>query len=282
MTRAIILPDDQEAAADPAAKQVLETARSEITARPPDSNEGSHEFNVGTEMAARQTLERERAATEAPQTDAGADDADVPPEFRGKSKAELVSEYRRLHSEIGRQGSELGEWRRQAPLLAAAPVPPTPATPNDSSEPVDEVEFFAQPAKAIEKAISQHPILKSLKTAAVEALQTKSSEQFSKEFPEAEKTMADPEFRQWVSTSKIRTGLLLQAHQDYDLDAAREVFGNWQALRGGSANGAKQPAKTRVYRRRDVQALMETDPARYQEMEPEIRRAYAEKRIRDI
>jgi hypothetical protein len=36
----------------------------------------------------------------------------------------------------------------------------------------------------------------------------------------------------------------------------------------------------KIYRRADIIELMKTDPRRYQSMEPEIRKAYMEKRVR--
>ena len=52
-----------------------------------------------------------------------------------------------------------------------------------------------------------------------------------------------------------------------------------KASTGGAKGSSETPSK-KIYRRADIIELMKTDPRRYQSMEPEIRRAYAEKRVR--
>jgi len=49
----------------------------------------------------------------------------------------------------------------------------------------------------------------------------------------------------------------------------------------GSARSNPDSAKTRkIYRRRDIIELMNRDPKRYEALQPEIMRAYAEGRVK--
>lgn len=175
------------------------------------------------------------------------DEDDVPEQFRGKSKKDIVKMYQDAHQVIGRQGSELGELRQKADFAIKAslealrgrkteePAKPaaTPATP------VDESAFFAKPYEAVSQAIADHPVIKEIREtlgrAAADQATSRASaatEQFNRTHPDAPEILRDPEFRQWVAASPIRRTLLQRAHQSYDFHAGDEVFSTWKALRG--------------------------------------------------
>lgn len=199
-----------------------------------------------------------------PAAPAAADDeADLPPEFKGKSKKDIVKMYRDAHQVIGRQGSELGELRQKADFAIKASLealrgrkvddgkPAAPAAPA-APEQVDESAFFAKPHEAVSKAIENHPLIKEIREtlgrgAAEQAASraTAATEQFNRTHPDAPQILQDPEFRQWVAASPIRRSLLQRAHQAYDFHAGDEVFSTWKALRGVKQSASKageQPA----------------------------------------
>lgn len=259
MNSVVILPDDGEAAADPRARQVLEEARLEMAERMPDYNESrySGEFNAGIDF------QRQHQKVEAPAQPerAPATEETTSPAPRGKSAVDTAD----------------GESSRQTQSWPSEAIREFASQPSEEPEPIDEIEFFKNPAEAVAKAVSQHPVVSSLKNAIAATYQRKASEEFAREFPKATETLSDPSFQNWVDSSSIRRELLTRAHREYDLDAARHVFSSWDALRG-----AKQNNKVRVYRRSDVQRLRESDPARYEELEPTITLAYKQGRVRDI
>ena len=114
--------------------------------------------------------------------------------------------------------------------------------------------------------------------------------------------LQDEKFVEWVNGSAMRSRLLKQADQQYDIDAADELFSNWkerQQLLGttaeaeksqrkqqvkaaatGSASGSGEKASRKIYRRADIINLMRTDPNRYQAMSEEILKAYSEGRVK--
>jgi len=281
MSRAVILPDAE--AGDANAVELLAQAKAEVFEREPDVNEASVEFNEGTIDAARQAeteASQASAAQEKPQPPAA--DANLPPELRGMSAAQIAQEYRKLHADIGRQGSELGALRRHVALAEqiGSRAPAAAAEKIDRSDGGDGVEFFVDPKAAISRAVEQHPVLQSLKSAIIETKQRKSSAAFQAEFPGAADTMADPAFQQWVGASKVRTDLIQRAHQQYDLDSAREIFGTWDALRPPAAKPAPAPSLKTIYRRAQVQQLMLDDPEKYAQLEPAISLAYSQGRVR--
>lgn len=185
----------------------------------------------------------------APAAPAPAEEDDLPADLRGKSPKELAKMYREAQSVIGRQGSELGEYRKrfdrvleasfarqQAPVAPAAPA--APAAPVE----IDESEFFRQPRETISKAIENHPIIQEIKRTLGQSAadsQTQravaNAEKFHTAHPDAGDIMADPDFQRWVGASRVRTALLSRADKQFDFDAGDEVFGTWKALKGKAA-----------------------------------------------
>jgi hypothetical protein len=186
------------------------------------------------------------AVVAAPAAAAEADD--VPAELKGKTPAELAKMYREAQSLIGRQGSELGDLRRRADqfihanLAAMAKAKEAPAAaPAAAAAPaqMDEAEFFRAPQEAIARAIESSPVIKQIRETLGKAAEetaisraTAATERFNGAHPDAGAILQDPEFRQWVQASRVRTDLLRRAHQHYDFDAGDEVFGTWKALKG--------------------------------------------------
>ena len=48
----------------------------------------------------------------------------------------------------------------------------------------------------------------------------------------------------------------------------------------GSANGSAEQSNKKVYRRADIIKLMQTDPDRYEALQPELMQAYSDGRVR--
>lgn len=197
------------------------------------------------------------AAVAAPAA-ADAGEEDVPVALRGKSTKDLAKMYTDAQSLIGRQGTELGELRRRADqaihtsLAALAKARDgAPAAPAAAAVPatVDEADFFRAPSEAVAKAIESSPIIKEIretlgKAAEAQAIgrATAATDRFNTAHPDAGTILNDPEFRQWVQASPVRTELLRRAHQRYDFDAGDEVFGTWKALKGAAKPAAAAAA----------------------------------------
>lgn len=187
------------------------------------------------------------------------EDDELPEALRGKSPKEIARLYRDAQQHIGRQASEMGELRKAADLALrttatlaarqAAPAPAAaPAAPAAPATP-DEVEFFKTPAEAVAKMIANHPAIKRIEetlgnTAKNQAVEraTRATERFNSAHPDAATILQDPEFRQWVGASRVRSALLNRAHHQFDFDAGDEVFGTWKALKGIGRPGAAAPA----------------------------------------
>ena len=114
--------------------------------------------------------------------------------------------------------------------------------------------------------------------------------------------MKDPKFAEWIKASKVRTKLFVEADQQFDAEAADELFSLWKerktvaqqtvqvekqarkqqikAANTGNARGSAEGSRKKVYRRADIIKLMKTDPERYQALSEEILRAYSEGRVK--
>ena len=86
--------------------------------------------------------------------------------------------------------------------------------------------------------------VRAAKAAAAQARATDATARFNDAHPDAQEILQDPQFQAWVDESKVRKGLLLRAHANYDVDAADEVFSTWKAIRGKQSTQAQDGANS--------------------------------------
>ena len=222
--------------------------------------------------------------------------ADVPPEYQGKTQAELIKMHQEAQSRLGTQGSEVGELRRIVDDFILK------QSETKAPEPAEEVDFFADPDKAVESKIANHPAIKEAQETTLRIRQEQAKQELINKHPDAQEIIQTPEFINWVKSDDIRMELLTRADQQYDSKAADNLFSQWKQIKQsseaavqnevearkdtvkrastGGAKGSTEAPSKKIYRRADIIELMKTDPRRYQSMEPEIRKAYMEKRVR--
>jgi hypothetical protein len=182
------------------------------------------------------------------------EEADLPEEYRGKTKKQIAEMHRNAHATIGRQGSELAKFRQLADAYLrrgiqhqtqAAQAGIQQPAQQPAVEPVDETAVFAKPLEAINKLIEQHPAVQEIKrtlgqteaNAAVKRA-TEAKARFDAAHPDAKTIVQDPEFRQWVQASPMRMKMLAAADRNYNFEAGDELFGTWKALRKVAAPAA--------------------------------------------
>ena len=236
--------------------------------------------------------------TEEPQIEETPQEDDIPDKYKGKSTAEIVRMHQEAEKLLGRQSSEVGELRSVVDSYIQTQLDTTPAT----QEPEEEIDFFSDPDKAVERAIKNHPSIKAAEQQTQQYKQQTAQSQLQQRHPDMQEILQDSKFVDWIKGSKIRTQLFAQADTQYDYEAADELFTNWKERQGvvaqtvanekasrkeavktastGGAKGSGETATKKVYRRSDIIKLMQTDPDRYLALSPEIERAYAEKRVR--
>lgn len=224
---------------------------------------------------------------------------DVPEKYRGKSAADLVRMHQEAESLAGRHSNEVGELRKVVDDFITKQT-----ELNGKTEEVDdEIDYFANPKEAISRAIEKHPSVLEAKQASKKMAITETRAALMERHPQMGEYFQDPKFAEWIQSSQTRTKRLRDANEKFDYEAADDIFTQWeerqelvkQAMQhesvsrkavtsaastgsvrssGGNTGGAK------IYRRMDIIKLMREDPVRYEKLSPEIRKAYAEGRVK--
>lgn len=241
------------------------------------------------------------AKAEAPAVDAAPAEEQLPEKYRGKSVAEIAKMHAEAEKLIVRQSQEVGEVRKLADSLIKQQMDKAAEQPRQVVE-EPEVDFFENPKEAIKRTVESSSTVKELKELQKQIKAQQTAQQLAQAHPDAFEIAQSEDFTEWVKASKVRMSLYSQANADYDFDAANELILNYKAQKGVTGtkpvatpvasqkealkaasvdtNGSNEGTSKKIYRRADIMRLMQTDPDRYQMMQPEILAAYAEKRVR--
>lgn len=226
----------------------------------------------------------------------------VPDKYNGKSLEDVVRMHQEAEKLLGRQSSEVGDLRKVVDSYITTQLD-TSVSPETASEPDEEVDFYSDPEKAIERAINNHPKVKAAEESTRAYKQQTSMASLQKSHPEIPEIVKDPKFAEWIQASTIRTRMFVQADQHYDMEAANELFSLWKDRSGvinqtlkSEKEGRQKAVKEgsngytrgnpdsslskKIYRRADIIKLMKTDPERYLALSDDIQKAYAEKRVK--
>lgn len=242
-------------------------------------------------------VETEEAVSEEVEVAAEPDTEELPQHYRGKTPAELIKMHQEAESRLGQQGEEVGKLRS---IVDDFILKQTKSNEPDEAE---EIDFFADPDKAVEHKIANHPTLKQLEQLGAQMQQSQTLSALQQKHPDLKEIAVSPEFQKWIMGSKVRQQLYEQANNQYNYDAADELFSTWKEIRNvtkqtveverkerkqalnaastGGASGSTEAPSKKIYRRADIIELMRTDPKRYQAMSNEIMQAYRENRVRN-
>ena len=221
----------------------------------------------------------------------------IPSKYEGKSLEDIMNMHQEAEKLIGRQAQEVGEVRKLADELLKQQLYKTEAP----TQIENEIDFFEDPKTAVRNAVDKHPDVLAAKQAAAQFKQMQSQGALQKKHPDFAEIVQDPEFTEWVKGSKLRMQMYTAADTSFDFESADELLSTFKQIRnvkttqtrtdGAEALKANMRAATvdtggsgetsrKVYRRADLIRLRMTDPARYETLEPEIRQAYAEGRVK--
>ena len=240
-------------------------------------------------------IQQEQQAEQPPQ-----EEPSVPEKYQGKSLEEVVQMHQEAEKLLGRQSSEVGELRKVVDDFITSQS--QQQAPQQYVEPEDDIDYFTDPQAAVNRAIENHPKIREAQEYSQQYKQQAALATLSSKHPDMQEILGDPKFAEWIKASKIRTQLFVQADQEYNADAADELFTLWKerktvtqqtaqvekqarkqqlkAANTGNARGSSEGGRKKVYRRADIIKLMKTDPERYQSLSEEIFQAYAEGRVK--
>jgi len=233
---------------------------------------------------------------------------EVPEKYRGKSLEDIVKMHQESEKLIGRQAQEVGESRKLLDQFIKQQLEQKHDTQQPSK--AQEIDWFEDPAKAVNQAVENNPILKQLQEQQAQQAQVVAQQAIEKAHPDYLDVAASEDFAQWVQGSKIRMGLYAKA-SNFDVDSAMELLETYKSLRNIKTQKAEQTKaadetlkkaddesrskalKTAavqqggtgestkpIYRRADLIRLRMQDPSRYESMADDILQAYAEGRVR--
>jgi hypothetical protein len=225
---------------------------------------------------------------------------DLPEKYQNKSLEEVVQMHQEAEKLLGRQSSEVGELRKVVDDYISTQI--QPQAPQQYVEPEDDIDYFTDPQGAVNRAIENHPKIREAEQYTAQYKKQSSLATLQSRHPDMQDILSDAGFSEWIKASKIRTQLFVQADQQYDADAADELFTLWKerktvaqqtanvekqarkqslkAANTGNARGSAEGSRKKVYRRADIIKLMKNDPDRYQALSDEIMAAYAEGRVK--
>jgi len=224
-------------------------------------------------------------------------DEKIPAKFRGKSAEEIASVYADLEREFHRRNNELHDLRKITDdILKAQLSPPASAADSDEDD-VSADDLLADPKSAIERLIANNPKLKAIEEEKAKTSQAQRLNEFKAAHPDAKDVIANPAFQTWLAKVPARQQRFIAADAALDWDTADEVLTTYKevtAVAQAEANqqregalrdvktataAAKAGTKRKMFRKADLEKLKETDPIRYEQLQPVILQAYLEKRV---
>jgi hypothetical protein len=227
----------------------------------------------------------------------------IPEKYKGKSFDEIIKMHQEAEKLIGRQAQEVGEVRKLADELIKQQLNTTKQDTQPSSAD-NEIDYFADPDKAVNHAVENNPVVKQLKEQQEAQLRQQAAANLQAKFPNFQDIVASDDFANWIKSSKVRLDLFARANA-YDFDAAEELLDTYTTIKGVKATQAdetlKQSESTKrnqtlkaaavqkggtgevgkpIYRRVDLIRLRMQDPERYNAMQDDIMAAYNEGRVK--
>lgn len=222
----------------------------------------------------------------------------TPDKFKGKSISDVIESYTQLEAELGRRGNEVGDLRKLTDQLLELNEKKVETKPEKKVE-VDSL--LDDPDTTIKEVVNSNPRLKALERKLDELGVKDDKLAFEKKHPDFQKTMNSPEFIGWIRESPLRQRMLQHANSEYDYEMGTELFDNYNLAKGNAITeattardtkaskaakegvtekgGATRSKAKQVFKRSELIHLKLTNPAKYDSMMPEIKKAYIEKRV---
>lgn len=231
----------------------------------------------------------------------------IPNKYQGKSLEDIVKMHQEAEKLIGRQAQEVGEVRKLADELIKQQLESKVKTREIDQPVAQEIDFFDDPAKAVNQAVENNPVLKQMQQQMVVQKQQEALSKIEKSHPDFVSVAQSEEFNEWIQGSKVRKQLY-EAANNYDVDSALELLDTYKSLKGIKAQtvqaadeGVKQVGQQQrqqamkaagvqtggtgestkpTYRYADIMKMMMYDREQYNARADEFLQAYQEGRIK--
>ena len=173
-----------------------------------DENEELHSFDEVVEEELT-----EEPVQETPEEE------ELPEKYRGKSPAEIVRMHQEAEKMLGRQSGEVGELRKIVDDFVKVQLENKTTQSTQVEDTDDEIDWYTDPDKAVQRAINNHPKLKEAEAVSAEMKKAQAMAELQNKHPDFQQIVTDPAFGEWVSCSKVR----LQLFPSHDLSPKLEA-----------------------------------------------------------
>lgn len=257
-------------------------------------------FTVGDQDERDVNEDKSEPRAEDADKDTADEDEQIPAKLRGKTKREIAAIYQDLEREFGRRNNELGELRKITDDILRAQLSPKAAEAAIEEETISADDLLNDPVAAIRKVVENDPERKRARENALKARQHEALDSFRTAHPDAKDLMASPDFQSWLAKVPARQQRFLAADAQLDWDTANEIVTTYKEVTAVARETGEQqrekalkdvqsaPAaaqaggkKRKMIRRSDIRKLKETNPLRFEQLQPVILQAYAEGRVID-
>lgn len=200
---------------------------------------------------------------------------EMPEQFRGKSPEEIAKSYLEAQKVISRQGNELGEYRKAVDeLLRSDAATNQPPSEEQEEEPIDIDRLYDDPEGTISQVVEKRSgdRIKKLEDELASARIQREVESLEETFPGWQSEVQTEDFVEWAQARPYlkRT---LEAADNYDMDAARELLGLYYESKGK----AKQDQRDEQLRQASLESASPEVPS---EEEVFSRRELTQLRVR--
>lgn len=224
---------------------------------------------------------------------------EIPEKFRDKSLEDVVKSYQELERGFGKQANELGELRRLADSFLRQELENKRQASTPPPEPgVDLDQFVQDPDRVLKEVIRKElePQQRQFQQYAMTQDLLSRREQIMKKHGDMEDILNNKDFASWVQESPYRQRMMADAHFNWDVTAADSLFTEWKMINKeavqkqdqrvqrdlkatAAESGGTKKGKGAKYRRADLITMRIKDPERFEELQDEIQKAYAEGRV---
>ena len=218
--------------------------------------------------------------------------------YAEKSRDDLEKMLADQEMMIGRQSEEVRDARVQLEAVKAADqYLQGQLPPKSEAKPEKKLDYFGDPEKAIKSTIQSAPELQAMKQE-VENLRLENiKRELSAAHPDFKDVLSSNEFGNWVAASPVRTKSFQAMNAEFDVEIAKELIGAYKATTqqpaeptadrresvlaasSGNITGSSEKTTGKKVRASDLRELMTSNPDRYNELYPEILKAYQEGRV---
>lgn len=226
----------------------------------------------------------------------------IPAKYRGKSIEDIIAMHQESEKLIGRHANEVRQARELADTILKRELKGEKEAPKEDAD--EEIDYFVDPKKAIERAIDRHPRVRQAEETLGQLSKQQAMAKLQKEHPDMNEIVSDPDFAEFIGQSKIRQELLERADKHYDFDSADELFTSFKlrkqqlkkVVEDGAAEVKEQSEKNlkkaavstgtstsagkRIFNRAELIEWRLKYPSKYLAMQDEITRAYTEGRVK--